>query len=230
MKKKYPFIFIFIFLQLAYFFLINDIFYNSPKNLNFSIYIKLLAIVLPKILKKLFSKKEIIPKYFISNIAIIFNNWCLKWDIFDEKYNRGILMYIFDFDSMEKIEKHYKDYLDSEIEKYVKKIYDLDSNKLINLGYEYGLDIDCDKNEIIKDLMNIKKIELLELLEKDIDGNIMIKNNEEEPKIQRILKSIQESIGNNGNKETKIEEFKNGNINKNKDIETNYDDIDGEPI
>lgn len=139
-------------------------------------------------------------------------------------------MYIFDFDSMEKIEKHYKDYLDSEIEKYVKKIYDLDSNKLINLGYEYGLDIDCDKNEIIKDLMNIKKIELLELLEKDIDGNIMIKNNEEEPKIQRILKSIQESIGNNGNKETKIEEFKNGNINKNKDIETNYDDIDGEPI
>lgn len=200
------------------------------------IYVKLIKNILPNVLKKIFCKKFEIPGNFLSNLKKIFKNWCEKWKIFDEKDSKGILMYIFDFENMKEIEKYYSDFLKTELDNYykeLKKISILNSEKIINLGFEYGINTDCDYSEIINDLIIIKKIELLISLENEINGKDLSskkKGNEDEPKIQRILKSIQDMNNlNNNNKNFN----NNDNIDNIKDeinISNIDDDIDGEPI
>ena len=245
-----------LFLQLSYFYLINDILYNSTKEkyFNFSVYVNLIKLILPKILKVIFKDNEKnIPTNFIQNIDEIFKIWRDKWKVFDFKFFQGFFIYTFNYTSYHNIEQYYDKYIKNEIDKYIDSIEKLnknDSQKIKVLGLESGLDIENDLSEIIIDLQKIKKMELIINLSKEIDGNEFTEFNQisekETSKIQRILKSMNDNynVNNDNNKKNNkdgnkkndnldlTEKTKNKN-NEEKDIslkEDFYNDLDGEPL
>ena len=243
-------------LQLCYFYLINDILYNSTKEkyFNFSVYVNLIKLFLPKILKLFFKDNEKnVPIKFIQNIDEIFKIWRDKWQIFDIKYFQGLFIYTFNYTSYNNIEQYYGKYIKDEIDKYMDNIEKLnknDSEKLKVLALENGLDIDNGLSEIIIDLLKIKKMELIINLSKEIDGNEYTEFNQipekETSKIQRILKSMNDNFNiNNDNNRKNIKDgnYKDDNLDSkeksksknNEEIEISlkedfYDDLDGEPL
>ena len=220
----------------------NDIIFNSKKEKYYKlyVYINLLKIILPKIIKSIFliKEKENIPTNFILSIEEIFKIWRDKWEIFDQKYFKGISIYLFNFDSNAKIEKFYSKYIKDELDKYSIEIENLnliEPQKIKILANEYGLDIDSNSSEIISNLKKIKKMELLINLSKDIDGKeydtIQPSLNQETSKIQTILQKMGNNINinnnnNNLNSNSEDEEQTIENNNDNND----YNDIDGEPL
>ena len=220
----------------------NDIIFNSKKEKYYKlyVYINLLKIILPKIIKCIFliKEKENIPTNFILSIEEIFKIWRDKWEIFGQKYFKGIFIYLFNFDSNEKIEKFYSKYIKDELDKYSIEIENLnliEPQKIKILANEYGLDIDSNSSEIISNLKKIKKMELLINLSKDIDGKeydvIQPSLNQETSKIQTILQKMGNNINinnnnNNLNSNSEDEEQTIENNNDNND----YNDIDGEPL
>ena len=220
----------------------NDIIFNSKKEKYYKlyVYINLLKIILPKIIKSIFliKEKENIPTNFILSIEEIFKIWRDKWEIFDQKYFKGIFIYLFNFDSNAKIEKFYSKYIKDELDKYSIEIENLnliEPQKIKILANEYGLDIDSNSSEIISNLKKIKKMELLINLSKDIDGKeydvIQPSLNQETSKIQTILQKMENNINisnnnNNLNSNSEDEEQTIENNNDNND----YNDIDGEPL
>ena len=137
----------------------------------------------------------------------MFKIWKNRWEIFDDKFCKGFFMYTYNYNTYNKIEEYYSKYIKNEIDKYlenIEKINKIDSQKIKILGYESGLDTNCENSEIIMDLKKIKKMELIISLSKDIDGNEFTEipqiNEKETSKIQRILKSLNENFnGNNIN-------------------------------
>ena len=171
-------------------------------------YINLLKIILPKIVKFIFTKEEQkkIPEEFILKIEEIFKLWRDKWEIFDNKFFQGLFIYLFNYDSNNKIEKFYSDFIKEELDKYSINIENLnliEPQKIKILGNEYGLDTDSNATEIITGLKKIKKMELLINLSKDIDGkeytNILPEQNQETSKIQKILQNVANNYNNNHN-------------------------------
>ena len=204
----------------------NDIIFNSKKEKYYKlyVYINLLKIILPKIIKSIFliKEKENIPTNFILSIEEIFKIWRDKWEIFDQKYFKGIFIYLFNFDSNAKIEE-------------IENLNLIEPQKIKILANEYGLDIDSNSSEIISNLKKIKKMELLINLSKDIDGKeydvIQPSLNQETSKIQTILQKMGNNINisnnnNNLNSNSEDEEQTIENNNDNND----YNDIDGEPL
>ena len=90
--------------------LINDILYNSTKEkyFNFSVYVNLIKLLLPKILKLIFKNPENIPNYFIQNIDEMFKIWKNRWEIFDDKFCKGFFMYTYNYNTYNKIEEYYE--------------------------------------------------------------------------------------------------------------------------
>ena len=205
-------------------------------------------------MKHIFKNNENVPTHFIQNIDEIFKIWRDKWAIFDNKYCQGLFMYTYNYNSLNNIEIYYSNYIKKEIDKYSDTIGKIiDPQKIKILGYENGLDTECDYSEIIIGLKKIKKMELINNLSKDIDGNeIPDIPQKETSTIQRILKSMNENFNNKNNNT----EVNNNNLNSNKSNEDNleddiktinnnndeesitpenkneelYNDIDGEPI
>ena len=145
----------------------------------------------------IFKETENIPKNFIKKIEELFKIWRDKWEIFNNKYFQGLFMYTYDNNSYNKIKEYYSKFLENEIDKYsedIIKLYNKDSQKIKILGYESGLDTDCDFGEIIMNLKRIKKMELVIDLSKDLDGNEYVDipqtSDQGTSKIQRILKSM----------------------------------------
>ena len=198
----------------------------------------MIKIYLPKIVKLLFINKEqtAIHAKFIQDIDEILKIWRDKWEIFDNKYFQGIFIYLFDYNSNNKIEKFYSEFIKDELDKYSLNIETLnliEPQKIKILGNEYGLGVDSNSSEIISGLKKIKKMELLINLSKDIDGkeynNIKPKENQETSKIQKILQKIENNYNININEEEDeqtIDNNNNININDNND----FNDIDGEPL
>ena len=217
----------------------NDIIFNSKKEKYYKlyVYINLLKIILPKIIKCIFliKEKENIPTNFILSIEEIFKIWRDKWEIFDQKYFKGIFIYLFNFDSNAKIEKFYSKYIKDELDKYSIEIENLnliEPQKIKILANEYGLDIDSNSSEIISNLKKIKKMELLINLSKDIDGKeydtVQPPSNQETSKIQKILQKIENNININNNNLNSNSESEEQTIENNNN--NNYNDIDGEPL
>ena len=230
---------LFILLQLSYFYLLNDIIFNSKKEKFYKLYVytNLIKIFLPKIVKVLFLNKEqtVIHKKFIHDVDEILKIWRDKWEIFDNKYFQGIFIYLFDYNSNNKIEKFYSEFIKDELDKYSLNIDTLnliEPQKIKILGNEYGLDVDSNSSEIISGLKKIKKMELLINLSKDIDGkeynNIKPKENQETSKIQKILQKIENNYNININEEEDEQTIDNNNININDN--NDFNDIDGEPL
>ena len=238
MKEKYKYyLFICLYLQLSYFYLLNDVIFNSKKEKYYKlyVYINLLKIILPKIVKFLFINEEqkIIPEEFMNDIEEIFKIWRDKWEIFDNKYFQGIFIYLFNFNTNNKIEKFYSDFIKDELDKYsieLENLKLLEPQKIKILGNEYGLDVDSNLTEIISGLKKIKKMELLINLSKDIDGkeynnNIQNNQSQETSKIQKILERVENNYNNKKN-ENNSEDEQTIDNNKNND----FNDIDGEPL
>ena len=230
---------LFILLQLSYFYLLNDIIFNSKKEKYYKLYVytNLIKIYLPKIIKLLFINKEqtAIHEKFIHDIDEILKIWRDKWEIFDNKFFQGIFIYLFDYNSNNKIEKFYSEFIKDELDKYSLNIETLnliEPQKIKILGNEYGLDVDSNSSEIISGLKKIKKMELLINLSKDIDGkeynNIKPKENQETSKIQKILQKIENNYNININEEEDEQTIDNNNININDN--NDFNDIDGEPL
>ena len=245
-----------LFLQLSYFYLINDILYNSTKEkyFNFSVYVNLIKLFLPKILKLIFKDNEKnIPIKFIQNIDEIFKIWRDKWKIFDIKYFKGLFIYTFNYTSYINIEQYYGKYIKDEIDKYMDNIEKLNKNeseKIKILALENGLDIDNDLSEIIIDLQKIKKMEIIINLSKEIDGNEFTEFNQisekETSKIQRILKTMNDNFNVNNdnnkknikdgnNKDEKLDSKEKSKSKNNEEIDISlkedfYNDLDGEPL
>jgi len=208
-------------------------------------------------MKHIFKNNENVPTHFIQNIDEIFKIWRDKWEIFDNKYCQGLFMYTYNYNSLNNIEIYYSNYIKKEIDKYSDTIGKIiDPQKIKILGYENGLDTECDYSEIIIGLKKIKKMELINNLSKDIDGNeipdIPQISEKETSTIQRILKTMNENFNHKNNNT----EVNNNNLNSNKSNEDNleddiktinnnndeesitpenkneelYNDIDGEPI
>ena len=74
-----------------------------------------MKLLLPKIVKFIFSNNSNIPKNFIQNVDEIFQIWRDKWEIFDHKYFQGLFIYLFNYDSNDKIEKFYSNYIKNEL-------------------------------------------------------------------------------------------------------------------
>ena len=132
-----------------------------------------MKLLLPKIVKFIFSNNNNIPKNFIQNVDEIFQIWRDKWEIFDHKFFQGLFIYIFNYSSNEKIERFYSETIKNELDKYSNDIENLsliETKKIKIIGNEYGLDTDTNASEIISGLKKIKKMELLINLSKDIDG------------------------------------------------------------
>ena len=219
----------------------NDIIFNSKKEKYYKlyVYINLLKIILPKIVKYIFLNKDNIPTNFIQSVDEIFKIWRDKWQIHDHKFFQGLFIYLFNYNSYSKIEKFYSNYIIEELDKYSINIENLnliEPQKIKILGNEYGLDIDSNSFEIISGLKKIKRMELLISLSNDIDGKeyntMKTPQNQEKSKIQTILQKIENNINNNNIKENEEEDDEqtienNNNSNNN----GNYnDDIDGEPL
>ena len=200
------------------------------------VYINLLKIILPKIVKVIFTNQELTPNYkkFIQNVEEILKIWRDKWEIFDDKYFQGIFIYLFNYNSNNKIEKFYSNFIKDELDEYSTNIENLnliEPQKIKILGNEYGLDVDSNSLEIISGLKKIKKMELIINLSKDIDGKeyntIKSPQNQETSKIQKILKNIENNYNTNKSKENEEEEDEQTlDNNNNNDI----NDIDGEPL
>ena len=197
----------------------------------------MIKIYLPKIVKLLFINKEqtAIHEKFIHDIDEILKIWRDKWEIFDNKFFQGIFIYLFDYNSNNKIEKFYSEFIKDELDKYSLNIETLnliEPQKIKILGNEYGLDVDSNSSEIISGLKKIKKMELLINLSKDIDGkeynNIKPKGNQETSKIQKILQKIENNYNININEEEDEQTIDNNNININDN--NDFNDIDGEPL
>lgn len=214
----------------------NDIIFNAKKEKYYKlyVYINLLKIILPKIVKFIFTKEEQkkIPEEFILKIEEIFKLWRDKWEIFDNKFFQGLFIYLFNYDSNNKIEKFYSDFIKEELDKYSINIENLnliEPQKIKILGNEYGLDTDSNATEIITGLKKIKKMELLINLSKDIDGkeytNIQPEQNQETSKIQKILQNVANNYNNNHNIKEEYDDDKTISNNDN-----DYNDIDGEPL
>ena len=193
--------------------------------------------MLPKIIKMIFNNQERTNAYdiFIKNIEEILKVWRDKWEIFDNKFFQGIFIYLFDYNSNNKIEKFYSEFIKDELDKYSLNIETLnliEPQKIKILGNEYGLDVDSNSSEIISGLKKIKKMELLIDLSKDIDGkeynNIKPKENQETSKIQKILQKIENNYNININEEEDEQTIDNNNININDN--NDFNDIDGEPL
>ena len=246
MKKKYKdllliYLYFLLFLQLAYFYLINDILYNSTKEkyFNFSVYVNLFKLILPRILKIIFKDNDV-PKIFVGKIGELFKIWKDRWNVFDNKFYNGLIMYTYDFNSSNNIEEYYSQYIKIEQEKYLQfleRLTKVDPKKLRILGEENGLYINSDFKEIINDLQKIQKIELIIDLSKDIDGNAtenatLFEN--ETSKIQRILKSMNENFNNNRDSQNNKEIFETKPAKKDDKelllLKEDDNDIDGEPI
>ena len=121
MKKKYKYYlltYLYFLLQLSYFYLLNDIIFNSKKEKYYKLYVYInsLRIILPKIIRFIFTNQENIPKYFIDSIDEILKIWRDKWEIFDHKYFQGLFIYLFNYDSNDKIEKFYSNYIKNELQ------------------------------------------------------------------------------------------------------------------
>ena len=136
----------------------------------------------------------------------MFKIWKNRWEIFDDKFCKGFFIYTYNYNTYNKIEEYYSKYIKNEIDKYlenIEKINKIDSQKIKILGYESGLDTNCENSEIIMDLKKIKKMELIISLSKDIDGNEFTEipqiNEKETSKIQRILKSLNENFNGSNN-------------------------------
>ena len=199
----------------------------------------MIKIYLPKIVKLLFINKEqtAIHEKFIHDIDEILKIWRDKWEIFDNKYFQGIFIYLFDYNSNNKIEKFYSEFIKDELDKYSLNIETLnliEPQKIKILGNEYGLDVDSNSSEIISGLKKIKKMELLINLSKDIDGkeynNIKPKENQETSKIQKILQKIENNYNININEEEDEQTIDNNNNNININDNKDFNDIDGEPL
>ena len=168
-----------------------------------------MKLLLPKIVKFIFSNNNNVPKNFIQNVDEIFQIWRDKWEIFDHKYFQGLFIYLFNYDSNDKIEKFYSNYIKNELDKYsysIEYLNLIEPQKVKALGAEYGLDINSASNEIIDGLKKIKKME----------NNYSINN-----------------TNNNNNNNNEIEEDektidKNNEVSNNKD--NDFNDIDGEPL
>ena len=163
----------------------------------------------------IFKEKENIPKNFIKKIEELFKIWRDKWEIFNNKYFQGLFMYTYDNNSYNKIKEYYSKFLENEIDKYsedIIKLYNKDSQKIKILGYESGLDTDCDFGEIIMNLKRIKTMELVIDLSKDLDGNEYVDipqtSDQGTSKIQRILKSMDENFKNNKDNNSNKENMK----------------------
>ena len=211
----------------------NDIIFNSKKEKYYKlyVYINLLKIILPKIVKCIFLNQENIPSHFIQSIDELFKIWRDKWEIFDHKFFQGLFIYLFNYNSNMKIEKFYSNYIKDELDKYSINLENLnliEPQKIKILGNEYGLDIDSTSSEIISGLKKIKRMELLINLSKDIDGKEYNKEknpqNQETSKIQKILQKMENNINinNNSNEEDDEQTIENNN--------NDYNDIDGEPL
>ena len=136
----------------------------------------------------------------------MFKIWKNRWEIFDDKFCKGFFIYKYNYNTYNKKEEYYSKYIKNEIDKNlenIEKINKIDSQKIKILGYESGLDTNCENSEIIMDLKKIKKMELIISLSKDIDGNEFTEipqiNEKETSKIQRILKSLNENFNGNNN-------------------------------
>ena len=227
----------------------NDVIFNSKKEKYFKlyVYINLLKLLLPKIVKYIFANNENIPKYFIQSVDEIFKIWRDKWEIFDRKYFQGLFIYLYNYDSNNKIEKFYSNFIQEELNKYSYNIEYLnlvDPQKVKALGSEYGLVTDSTPNEILVGLKKIKKMELLMNLSQDLDGKEynIIPNipRQETSKIQKILKKMENNYNinntpNNNNEEVEEDEktIDKNNFNEMNNKNNNYsneDDIDGEPL
>ena len=192
----------------------------------------------------------------------MFKIWRDRWEVFDYKFSQGFFIYTYKYNSYNNIEEYYSKYIQNEIDAYldnIEKLNKIDSQKIKILGYENGLDTNCDNSEIILDLKKIKKMELIISLTKEIDGNeydeIPQVNDKDTSKIQRILKSLNQNYNSNNynnNENNKILNLKDGknesennkvseetkiiNNNENPILSTKnnnedyYDDIDGEPL
>ena len=205
-----------------------------------------MKLYLPNIMKKIFKNNNTIPKNFIQNIDALFKIWRDKWEIFDKKYCQGLLMYTYNYDTVNNIEIYYSDYIKNEIEKFSDTIKKLnDPQKIKALGNENGLDPECDFSEIIIGLQKIKKMELIINLSEDIDGNEMPEINQisdkETSTIQRVLKTMNENFNNKnhpGDIKNLKDEKKSYNFNNNEEPTTPeknndddyYNDVDGEPL
>ena len=169
----------------------------------------------------------------MNNVEEIFKIWRDKWEIFDNKYFQGIFIYLFNFNTNNKIEKFYSDFIKDELDKYsieIENLKLLEPQKIKILGNEYGLDVDSNLTEIISGLKKIKKMELLINLSKDIDGkeynnNIQNNQSQETSKIQKILERVENNYNNKKN-ENNSEDEQTIDNNKNND----FNDIDGEPL
>ena len=201
----------------------------------------MLKLLLPKIVKFIFTNNENIPKNFVQNVNEIFKIWRDKWEIFDHKYFQGLLIYLFNYDSNNKIEKFYSNVIQEELNKYSYNIEYLnlvEPQKIKTLGSEYGLDIDSTSKEILEGLKKIKKMELLMNLSQDLDGkeynNISNIPHQETSKIQKILKKMENNYNINKNNEEIEEDEKTIDKNNNNEMNNTYkdinDDIDGEPL
>ena len=195
-------------------------------------YINLLKIILPKIVKFIFLNQENIPSDFIHNIDELFKIWRDKWEIFDHKFFQGLFIYTFNYNSNKKIEKFYSNNINDELNKYSLNIENLnliEPQKIKLLGNEYGLDIDNNNSEIISGLKKIKRMELILNLSEDIDGkeynnNSQVPQKQETSKIQQILQTMENNINNNNSSNEEDDEQTIDNNNN------NINDIDGEPL
>ena len=198
-------------------------------------YINLLKIILPKIVKFIFLNQNI-PSNFIHNIDELFKIWRDKWEIFDHKFFQGLFIYTFNYNSNKKIEKFYSNIINDELNKYslnLENLNLLEPQKIKLLGNENGLDIDSNNSEIISGLKKIKRMELILNLSEDIDGKEYNNNNQvpqkqETSKIQQILQTMENNINiNNTNNNNSNEEDDEQTIDNNNN---NFNDIDGEPL
>ena len=215
----------------------NDIIFNSKKEKFYKlyVYINLLKLILPKIVKFIFLNQDNIPSKFIHNIDELFKIWRDKWEIFDHKFFQGLFIYTFNYNSNKKIESFYSNNINDELNKYSINLENLnliEPQKIKLLGNEYGLDTDINNSEIISGLIKIKRMDLIMNLSEDIDGkeynnNIQNSPKQETSKIQKILQTMENNINiNNSNEEDDEQTIDNNNINSN----NNFNDIDGEPL
>ena len=244
---------------MAYFYLINDVLYNSINTkIKYSwIYKILLQNLLPKLLHDLFYKNEILlnNKMFINKLNEIFTIWKEKFNLFENNYYNGLFYYLNDYD----FKMFSKEILNDEniikeinnFEEDLFNLYNKDAEKLKEIAKENGFYENENYGEIINKFINIKKFHLYSDYVQEINGEDCV---EEilDLKIEK-LKNVLNTMKNTYNKINILDEngieihpieyeffgIKNENIQENKQNEINNNniineeyesDIDGEPI
>ena len=157
---------------MAYFYLINDVLYNSINTkIKYSwIYKILLQNLLPKLLHDLFYKNEILlkNKMFINKLNEIFTIWKEKFNLFENNYYNGLFYYLNDYD----FKMFSKEILNDEniikeinnFEEDLFNLYNKDAEKLKEIAKENGFYEDENYGEIINKLINIKKNNYLKII------------------------------------------------------------------